>query len=94
MLCSHLRWLELELTKAGHRETYRGQPWSNNCREWVYFDVVLDLPAIRAAYPVPAEVEDHENLDERSGVERGLVCAACHDGIVGAIRGTDRRFPA
>ena len=30
--------MEQALIARGIRENYRGQPWSMNCREWVYFD--------------------------------------------------------
>ena len=42
MVCEHLYPLEQALLAAGIAETYRGQPWSRNCREWVYFDADLD----------------------------------------------------
>ena len=42
MLCDHLKPLEAELKQSGIKEAYRGQAWSHNCREWVYFDCHLD----------------------------------------------------
>jgi hypothetical protein len=82
-MCEHLLPLENELKSLGIRETYRGQPWSDNCREWVYFDCVLDVDSLRARFQLPAFVEAYQNDDERSGLEAGLVCAQCHDAIVG-----------
>ena len=46
MVCEHLAALEKELIAAGVPITYRGQAWSDNCREWVYFDCCLDRAAI------------------------------------------------
>ena len=63
MTCEHLVHLERELAARGFAETFRGQAWSANTREWVYFDVCLDLPAVREQFafyferfPVQVEV--------------------------------------
>lgn len=85
MVCSHLSLLEQELIRSGTAETFRGQAWSDNCREWVYFDTVLDIDAIRERWAFGPEVVIHENLDLKSGLERGFVCTQCHDGIMGKI---------
>jgi hypothetical protein len=94
MICTHVRWLEEALSAAGFRETYRGQTWSNNCREWVYFDVILDVPRLQLQFTIPAGVEVHENTDPKSGLERGLVCSRCHDAVMGLVEGSRNRFPA
>jgi hypothetical protein len=87
MLCEHLRPLEEALLASGQKETYRGQPWSDNCREWVYYDVVLDVDAIQRQFRLPACVRIHENLDPKSGTERGFYCTACKDAVVGNLNG-------
>lgn len=87
MVCEHLIELETALLADGARETARGQVWSKNCREWVYFDVVLDVDAIRARFSLAPGVELHENTDARSGLERGLVCRSCQDAVMGLIDG-------
>ncbi len=92
MVCIHLAELEQALLDSGARETARGQVWTENCREWVYFDVVLDLDAISARYALGPEVKVHENIDPRSGLERGLVCSVCSDAVMGRVTG-ERRFP-
>lgn len=83
MTCEHLSELESELIGRGIPVTYRGQAWSHNCREWVYFDCYLDVESIRARLNLPNCVEAHSNDDPRSGVERGLVCSMHLDGIIG-----------
>ena len=93
MTCTHVRWLEEALTKAGFPETFRGAAWSANCREWVYFDVRLDIPRIVREFAIPDCVEVHENSDPRSGLEEGLVCRTCKDAVMGVISGTKNRFP-
>jgi hypothetical protein len=88
MVCEHLASLERELASSGALETFRGQPWSDNCREWVYFDIVLDVDSIKERSNFAPFVIVHENTDQRSGTERGLVCGVCKDGIMGRLSGT------
>ena len=87
MVCSHLSALEEALKAAGVAETFRGQAWSDNCREWVYFDVVLDVASLRRRFEFGPSVCVHENADPRSGTERGFVCTSCHDAVVGRTEG-------
>ena len=83
MICPHLRALETELLAAGVAETFRGKAWTNNCRQWVYFDCFLDTAALRKRLNLAECVIDHVNDDVRSGQERGLACTIHHDGIIG-----------
>lgn len=92
MVCRHLVALERALLDAGATVTYRGQAWTRNCREWVYFDVALNLAAIRARFALGPEIEAHENTDPRSGLEAGFVCSACHDAVMG-VPGSARSYP-
>jgi hypothetical protein len=87
MLCEHLRELENKLKEAGFVETWRGKAWTENCREWVYFDVVLDIDRILHDFTLSPCLRRHENLDPKSGTERGLVCEACRDAIMGKTDG-------
>lgn len=82
-VCEHLKPLEDELLAIGFKELARGQVWSKNCREWVYFDCTLDVPALLERFAFPPCVEAHEHLGTHDGSEYGLYCAACHDGIMG-----------
>jgi len=83
MLCEHLSELENELKSKGIREIYRGKAWSKNCREWVYFDCFLDLPAIREKLQLEQCVVDHEHLGTHDGQESGFICKVHNDGIMG-----------
>jgi hypothetical protein len=87
MVCKHLAPLEKALIASGATVTSRGAAWSRNCREWVYFDVRLDIDAIRERFALPDCVKVHENKDPRSGLERGFECAACNDAVMGLIDG-------
>jgi hypothetical protein len=83
MICDHLRPLEEELKRLGVKETYRGQAWSSNCREWIYFDCFLDTESLRRRFELPTFVESHVNDDAKSGQERGLVCREHKDAVIG-----------
>ena len=90
MVCQHLAILEDELIQANIKETYRGQAWSKDCREWVYFDAVLDTSTLASRLQFPSCVKVHENLDPKSGQERGFFCELCKDGIMGKISGAKK----
>jgi len=82
-MCEHVKPLEDYLRAQKIREIFRGQAWSDNCREWVYFDCVLDTESLKEKFQLPSFVVSHENTDERSGTELGLVCTQCKDAIMG-----------
>jgi len=83
MLCEHLQTLERAMIARGFRETSRGQAWSDNCREWVYFDCWIDLEAVRRDFRLDACVQEHVHRGTHDGQERGFVCSRCHDAIMG-----------
>lgn len=83
-MCEHLEELDKALKEKQIKETFRGQPWSNNCREWVYYDCFLDVERLRERFALPAFVVAYSNDDPRSGLEAGLVCDLCKDAVVGA----------
>lgn len=83
MVCKHLKQLEDELIAASVRETFRGQAWTHNCREWVYFNCYLDRDSIRRRIAFDPCVVDHELLGCHEGQESGFKCEKCRDGIMG-----------
>lgn len=83
MVCEHVAPVEEALRAAGAAETYRGTPWSRHCREWVYYDCVLDRVSLRARLALAPCVVDHEHRGTHDGSEAGFVCDACHDGVLG-----------
>jgi hypothetical protein len=93
MLCEHLAPLEREIVAAGVQETFRGQAWSDNCREWVYFACWLDRVAIRARLTLHECVKDHEHRGTHDGQEAGFVCMACHDAVMGAYEPRPGSWP-
>ncbi len=68
---------------AGVGVTSRGQAWSDNCRQWVYFDCFMDLEAVRDRIALAPCVRDHEHLGTHDGSEAGFFCEQCKDGIMG-----------
>lgn len=89
-MCEHLREFEAELIARGIPETFRGQAWSDNCREWVYFRCYIDLAAVRARVGFAPCVVDHENSDARSGLERGFACMEHNDAVMGMYTPSDQ----
>jgi hypothetical protein len=89
-MCEHLSALEQELLGRGIAVTFRGKTWTTNCREWVYFDCYLDLESMRKRLALASCVQDHINLDSKSGEERGFVCTEHYDAIMGVPHPSDR----
>jgi hypothetical protein len=83
MVCEHLRSLDNELAALGVKETFRGQAWTNNCREWVYYDCYLDRDSLRARMKFDQCVKDHEHIGTHDGQEAGFVCKLHNDAIMG-----------
>jgi hypothetical protein len=84
MSCEHLIAVEQGILAQGIRETFRGAAWSHDCREWVYFDCFIDIAAVRSRHELAPCVHDHAHRGTHDGQERGLVCAKCHDAIMGS----------
>ncbi|WP_175414752.1 hypothetical protein [Nibricoccus aquaticus] len=82
-MCPCLKPLDDALKLRGAKETFRGQAWSENCREWAYYQVVLVQPSVRAFYQLPDSVVDHAHLGTHDGAESGFVCTLHHDAIMG-----------
>ncbi len=88
MTCEHLRDVERAILAGGFRESSRGQAWSLNCREWVYFECFIDTSAVRRAFELPACVQDHTHRGTHDGSEHGLVCESCNDALMGFVEPT------
>ena len=83
MTCEHLIELEKAVATAGFRETFRGRAWSENSREWVYFDCILSNSAIRKKFRLAECVKDHAHLGTHDGQESGFVCEIHKDAVMG-----------
>ena len=89
-MCEHLTELENYIKEQNITETYRGQAWSDNCREWVYFDCYFDIDMLRQKFNLPDFIKHHVNNDYKSGLEEGFVCELCNDAIMGLNRNFER----
>jgi len=82
-ICEHLKPLENDLISKSMELTFRGKPWGDNCKEWVYFNCYLDRRAIEKKYNFPAFITYHEYDGRVAGQEAGFVCKKCHDAVMG-----------
>lgn len=82
-ICTHLKPLENDLIAKAIPITFRGQAWSRNCHEWVYFNCYLDRKSIEIKYNFPDFIVYHEHLGTHDGQEAGFICTKCQDGIMG-----------
>jgi hypothetical protein len=82
-LCEHLRAAEKYVRDHGGRVVYLGQPWSANCRVWIYFDTILDPDRLIKGLGLDACVQVHDHRGTHDGSERGIVCTVHNDGIMG-----------
>ena len=83
MVCEHLKQLESDIIAAGIEETYRGSPWGEDSREWVYFACWLDPEKITDKYSFPGCVSFFEHGGTLDGAESGFECKTCKDGVMG-----------
>ncbi len=83
MVCKHLKELEVAIKEAGIGETFRGKAWTNNCREWVYFDCYLDIESLKDRFDFDECVVEHTYSDLKAGAESGFICNSCNDGVMG-----------
>lgn len=82
-LCEHLLPAEEHIRGQGGQIVSIGRPWSANCHVWVYFDAILDCERLIAGLALDSCVQIHDHRGTHDGSERGIVCTAHHDGIMG-----------
>jgi hypothetical protein len=82
-VCPHLRPVAEFLLGQGRTVTSFGTPWTRNCRNWVYFDGVIDVEALRRDLGLDPCVTVHRHRGTHDGAEQGFVCGDHHDGVMG-----------
>lgn len=87
-MCIHLKPLQDYLIGLSIAETYRGQVWSENCREWIYYDAVLKPKELIQRFHFDDTIKIFDYQDIKVGSELGLECSVCHDGIMGPHPGS------
>lgn len=63
--------------------TFFDQAWSNSKSNWVYFDAILDIELIKKQFDPDNQLLIHENLDRKSGLEKGLIDPLTKEAIIG-----------
>lgn len=82
-MCEHLIKVEEYIKSKGIPEYWRGQPWTANCREWIYFDCLLSPKDLIDKLKLDPCVQVHDYFDIKAGAELGLFCTVCKDGVMG-----------
>jgi hypothetical protein len=83
-VCEHLLEAQKYVRSQGVAVSDVLSPWSENCRNWVYFvGVVLDAEALKKRFSLPQCVVVHSHLGTHDGAEQGLVCSVHHDALMG-----------
>jgi hypothetical protein len=65
--------------------TYFGRAWTKQLADWIYFDTVLNVEKLWKKYQLGAHIVIHENLDPKSGTERGFIYEHTGEGLMGKI---------
>ena len=65
--------------------TFFGKAWGNSTNNWIYFDTVLDIEDLKNSFNLTESIELHENLDPKSGQERGFIDTQTGEAIMGKI---------
>jgi len=73
------------LSKNGSEITYYGKAWSNMETNWIYFDIVLNIDKLKTKFNWAENVVISENLDLKSGLERGLLDNETGEGLMGKL---------
>ena len=87
-MCEHLQKVENYIKQKDIKEVFRGRPWGKNCREWIYFNCILDTGELKRKLELDACVVTHQYYDIKVANELGLFCTICKDGIMGVNPGT------
>ena len=83
---NELRSLAKKLIEKNTRITFYGKSWSENTADWIYFDKVLDLKKIRNKFSFGENIIEHQNLDNKSGLESGFIDKNTNEGIMGKVK--------
>ncbi len=66
--------------------TYFGTTWSQRNANWIYFDIVLNIEMLQKQFQWDETIQLSENLDPKSGLERGLFDTKTEEGLMGKVR--------
>ncbi len=80
-----LRAIAQYLIKNGNKITFYGKTWTKASADWVYFDAILDLDALKSKFQLNSAITIHENTDPKSGTERGFIDESTGEGLMGKL---------
>ncbi len=83
---TELRSLAKKLIKENTQITFYGKAWSENTSDWLYFDKVFDLKKMRNEFGLGENIIEHQNLDNKSGLESGFIDKNTNEGIIGKLK--------
>ncbi len=81
-----LKKLAKYLMKNNKKITYFGKAWSEIDSNWIYFDTIMDLKKIRQKMSFSENIIEHQNLDNKSGLEKGFIDKLTNEGVMGKIK--------
>lgn len=81
-----LRVLAKKLIKQNIPITFYGKAWSENDSDWIYFDKVFDLKKMRENFSFSENIIEHQNIDNKSGLEIGFIDKITKEGIMGKVK--------
>ena len=74
------------LFDKGTAITFFGKAWGGCTNNWIYFDTYLDIEKLRTEFNLSPHLELHENLDPKSGMERGFIDTTTGEAIMGKVK--------
>ena len=80
-----LREIAEYLIENGNQITFFGQAWSNASADWIYFDTKLNLKRLKRKFKLKDNIVIHENLDPKSGTEKGFIDKLTGEGLMGKL---------
>jgi hypothetical protein len=82
-ICTHLSAAKIFIDKFNPVVTYAGKAWTENSRYWIYYDAVIDAKSLQVGLKLDACVLVEDMDDYKLGMEYGLWCSVCKDGLMG-----------
>lgn len=80
-----LRKLAKQLKKEKCAITFFGKAWSKQTVNWIYFDTVLAIDALKETFNFGDHIQVHKNEDPRSGKELGFIDTNTGEGLMGKL---------
>lgn len=73
------------LVENNFNTEFVGKAWNKSNADWYYFDCILNIGKIKSKLSFSHNIVFHENLDNKSGLERGFIDKTTGEAIMGKI---------